>query len=69
MQKVGNVQFGHPRADHDILWDAKTGEVQVDGLPVGWAGDAEDAERAALHFVRFNGPLETERNHTTKETV
>jgi hypothetical protein len=69
MQKVGNVQFGHPRADHDILWDAKTGEVQVDGLPVGWAGDAEDAERAALHFVRYNEKAQIEHELTSKETA
>jgi hypothetical protein len=58
MRKVGSVQFGEPRAVHDILWNPHSGEVLVDDLPVGWAGDEEDAERAALHFVRFNEPLE-----------
>jgi hypothetical protein len=58
MRKVGTVQFGEPRATHDILWNPNSGEVLVDDLSVGWAGDEEDAERAALHFVRFNEPLD-----------
>jgi hypothetical protein len=58
MKKVGTVMMGKPSTTFDILWNPQSGEVLIDDLPVGWAGDEEDAERAALHFVRFGEPIE-----------
>jgi hypothetical protein len=58
MQKVGTVQYGEPRVERDILWNPQSGEVVIDDIPVGWAGDEEDAEKAALHFVRFDEQID-----------
>jgi hypothetical protein len=63
------VKMGKPSIMFEILWNPQSGEVLIDDVSVGWAGDEENAERAALYFVRFNEQIKIERDQTAKEIV